>query len=261
MTEFFVDVPAFDGRMPVFVCHPQDGAAFPAVILYMDMYGAREALYEIARHIAAVGYCCAVPDLYYRRGRVLYDFRDERNRVLSTHRLGPGVREAMIAEANKLTDAMVMDDTGALLAHLADYGRVARGAVGAVGYCIGGRFAILAAARFPERIVAAGSLHGTNLVTDRPDSPHRQVGRIRGEVYCGFGANDHYATPEILAALDAAFADAPARYQHAIHPDAGHGYALPDRDIYDAQAALRDWEMIFRMFNRQLRAYGGAPPD
>jgi hypothetical protein len=27
---------------------------------------------------------------------------------------------------------------------------------------------------------------------------------------------------------------------------------LPDRDVYDRQAANRDWEYIFAMFRRQL---------
>jgi carboxymethylenebutenolidase len=37
-----------------------------------------------------------------------------------------------------------------------------------------------------------------------------------------------------------------------VHPGARHGYALPDRDIHDHQAAERDWTEIFAMFRRQL---------
>ncbi|HUZ72794.1 MAG TPA: dienelactone hydrolase family protein [Stellaceae bacterium] len=260
MTEYLFDLATEDGQMPVFLSHPEKGGPFPAVILYMDMFGAREALYEVARYVAAVGYCCAVPDLYYRQGRVLYDFRDERNRVLSTHRLGPGVRDAMISESRKLTDEMVLADTGALLGYLSDGARARSDEVGVFGYCMGGRYAILAAARYPERIAAAGCLHGTNLVTDKPDSPHRMVGRMRGELYCGFGADDPYAKPETIEAFHAALSQAPVRYEYAIHPGAGHGYALPDRDIYGPQATARDWEMIFQMFYRQVPPYGGSPP-
>jgi carboxymethylenebutenolidase len=34
-----------------------------------------------------------------------------------------------------------------------------------------------------------------------------------------------------------------------------HGYALPNRDIFDARAAARDWELIFAMFHRQIPPY------
>ena len=37
-----------------------------------------------------------------------------------------------------------------------------------------------------------------------------------------------------------------------------HGYAIPDRDVFDKQAAERDWELIFAMYHRQLRPYTGA---
>ena len=37
-----------------------------------------------------------------------------------------------------------------------------------------------------------------------------------------------------------------------VHKGAEHGYALPNRDIYDNKATLRDWEIIHAMFRRQL---------
>jgi len=43
-----------------------------------------------------------------------------------------------------------------------------------------------------------------------------------------------------------------ARYIKEVHRGAEHGYALPDRDVFDKQSANRDWEIIFAMFRRQL---------
>jgi dienelactone hydrolase len=40
------------------------------------------------------------------------------------------------------------------------------------------------------------------------------------------------------------------RYRPMLHAGALHGYALPDRDVYDKHAANRDWENIFAMFRR-----------
>ncbi len=41
-------------------------------------------------------------------------------------------------------------------------------------------------------------------------------------------------------------------YRGVVHPGVDHGYALPDRDIFDARAAARDWEIMFAMFARRL---------
>jgi len=37
-----------------------------------------------------------------------------------------------------------------------------------------------------------------------------------------------------------------------MHRGAHHGYALPDRDVYDHAAAEQDWADIFAMLQRQL---------
>ena len=43
-------------------------------------------------------------------------------------------------------------------------------------------------------------------------------------------------------------------YRCNVHAGAGHGYALPDRDIHDHAATELDWREIFAMFERQLGA-------
>ena len=44
----------------------------------------------------------------------------------------------------------------------------------------------------------------------------------------------------------------PVQSRMYVHKGATHGYALPDRDVFDKQAANRDWEVIFDMFRRQI---------
>jgi carboxymethylenebutenolidase len=145
-----------------------------------------------------------------------------------------------------------MDDTGALLEFLAKDSAVRTGPVGGFGYCLGGRLVMRAAARFPTRLRASASMHGSALMTDRPDSPHRAVGTIEGEFYCGFAEHDPYAPPATVDALTTAMMASRARYRYEIHMGAEHGYALPNRDIHDKKATLRDWEIILAMFRRQL---------
>ena len=78
------------------------------------------------------------------------------------------------------------------------------------------------------------------------------VDRFRGELYCGYGEKDPYTPPELIKELDDLLAPCEVDYSYLIHEGAHHGYALPDRDIFDKQAANRDWERIFAMFRRQI---------
>ena len=75
MIEQTLDIGTGEGAMETFFNRPEAGGRFPAVIVYMDIWGVREELFDIARRIAAAGYCGIVPDLYYREGRKRFDTR------------------------------------------------------------------------------------------------------------------------------------------------------------------------------------------
>src|SRR2546425_12793999 len=55
MEERFVEIATPSGRMETFVTHPEQDGPFPAVIVYMDIWGVREELFEIARRVGTVG--------------------------------------------------------------------------------------------------------------------------------------------------------------------------------------------------------------
>ena len=66
MRERTVAVPTEDGQMETFITHPEEDAPFPAVVLYMDFWGVREELFDIARRVGTVGYYSTGPNFYYR---------------------------------------------------------------------------------------------------------------------------------------------------------------------------------------------------
>jgi carboxymethylenebutenolidase len=252
MKERLVDIPTPSGAMETFVAHPQENAPFPAVVVFMDVWGLREELFDIARRIATVGYYCLVPNFYYRQGKIRHEFRDQGGRMITLDKLDRQTQEAVLAPSRKLSDAMVVEDTGSLLAFLEQGEPVRIGAMGCIGYCMGGRHVFRAAANFPQRFRASASLHGTNLVTERADSPHLSAKNADGELYCGFGEKDRFTPPATVHAIENALRGCKVRFRHEVHDDADHGYALPDRDVYDKRAANRDWELIFQMFHRQI---------
>jgi len=247
-----VEIPTPDGTMDGYAAHPDGAGRFALVVLFMDIWGLREELFAIARRVAGHGYYCVVPNLFYREGKIRYERRNADGKMVSYNTLPVALQEEMLGHALALTRQTTRTDTAAIL----DFCRgepVIDGTAGSVGFCLGGNKVFLAAQEFPQRFRATASLHGTRLVTDAADSPHRLVHRMRGEVYCGYGERDRFAAPEIRAALEQAFAAcADVTYRSNLHAGVDHGYALPDRDVYDGSAAETDWREIFAMFERQL---------
>jgi len=195
-----------------------------------------------------------VPDFYHRLGRgVRTSFRDAAQRMISLHHLDPAAQEEVLKPMRSQTDAQVVEDTGALIRFLGADAVACSGAMGAIGLCTGGRHVMQVAGHHPANFVASACLHGMRLVGDDADSPHRLADRFRGELYCGFGEKDHCTPPPLVAGLAEALRDHAVAYRFAVHRAAERGHALPDRDIYDKQAANRDWGLIFAMFRRQLR--------
>ena len=83
MHERFVDIATPDSAMDTFVTHPETGGPFPVVVIFMDIWGLREELFDVARRIATVGYYCLVPNFYHRHGKVRFEFRDGSGRMIS----------------------------------------------------------------------------------------------------------------------------------------------------------------------------------
>jgi carboxymethylenebutenolidase len=155
MIEKQLQVQTADGVMSTFVAHPAGHDALPAVVIYMDAPGIREELYSFARRIAAQGYCCLLPDLYYRRGLVRMNLDN------MTEEMG---RE-MFSHMRSLTNALVLADTAALLEALESEPLAAAGPKGCIGYCMSGQFIMSVAGTFPVDFRASVSCYGVGIVT------------------------------------------------------------------------------------------------
>mgnify|MGYP003352876788 CR=1 FL=1 len=73
------------------------------------------------------------------------------------------------------------DDAAELLAFMDGDASIRPGPVGSIGYCMGGRHVLCIAGKFPSRFKANACLHGVEIVTDKPDSPHRLAMAAEGE--------------------------------------------------------------------------------
>jgi carboxymethylenebutenolidase len=254
MRERHVDIRTADGVMDTFITHPETGGSFPVVVVYMDIWGVREELYDVARRIGTVGYYSVVPDLYYRSGKVSFDFRNEGGRALSGFKLDPDNRKRVGEQWQKLTNKMTMDDTAAILDFLSGEEHARPGGMGAIGYCMGGRHVLCAAGEFSDRFIAGAALHGTRMLGDtlHGPAPLRHAARLQGELYCGFAEHDQHMSLDQIREMERLLEPHAVKYHYTVHPGTIHGYSLPERDVYDKPAAERDWERIFAMYLRQI---------
>lgn len=252
MNEQILTVETADGGMETFLAMPIGAGPFPPVILYMDIWGMREQLRDIARFVAAEGFACAAPDLYYRAGSVHFDHRHADGKTKSISTLRQEDRQKMLDYNRHLTDEMAISDTAALVDRLREVDGVSKGPAGCFGYCMGGRHVVKVAAALPDVFRATASFHGTYLATGETGSPHLGAPHIQGEIYFGMGANDPFTPPDVIEKVKRAFETGPAKATLRVHENTDHGYAIPDRDIYNAAATGEDWKAVFAMFRRMI---------
>lgn len=245
MIEETLDIATGEGAMETFLCRPERGGPYPAVFFLMDAPGIREELRDMARRLASVGYCVLLPNLYYRYGR--------------DTKYGPDVLEhgsaehtRMRAVRTRMTIPPVMADVAAMLRFVDGRDHVKRGAVGAHGYCMSGPYALAAAARYPDRIAAAASFYGTWLVSDAVESPHLNLGKAKGELYIACAEIDDLAPLPMVEELSGLFRKSGAQGELEIYPGVHHGFAFPQRRIYDKPAAERHWERLIALYRRRL---------
>jgi carboxymethylenebutenolidase len=240
-----IEIPTKDGHVTTFISHPERHGPHPVILFYMDAPGIREELRDMARRLATSGYYVMLPNLYYRAG------------VMELGPLLPDPespeRKRMFALMGSLNIDMVMEDTRSLLAYADGQAAAAKDIVGAVGYCMSGRYAVNAATHFPGRVKAAASIYGTHLATDQPDSPHLAGQKTKAELYFGCAETDIYAPTEIIEKVKQSMKADGANAEVEIYPGTHHGFAFPKRPVYDRDAAERHWERLLALYRRRLQ--------
>ena len=243
MIEKHLDIPTVDGAMNSFVVYPEENGPFPVVFFYMDAPGKREELHDMARRLAAVGYYVVLPNLYYRASKDFY--LKERTEAAMAH---------MFSLMGTLDAHTTQCDTDAMLKFVDAQPEALASRIGAVGYCMSGPFVMWAAAQFAGRFSSIASIHGANMATDKPDSPHLMPPQIKCESYFACAEIDKWAPPADIAMLEASLKAAGTAHRIEWYPAVEHGFVFPKRvGIYNLPAAERHWERLFHLFGRTLR--------
>ena len=244
LVESDVDIKTPDGIADCYFVHPATGEA-PGVLMWPDIYGLRPAFRFMGRRLAESGYSVLVVNPFYRKQRAPTapehpNFGD------------PATRDALMALMNSLSPTTTVTDARAFVGYLDAQASVSKKRkMGTMGYCMSGSFTLRTAAEFPQRIGAGASFHGGGLVTDKPDSPHLLIPKIKAHFLIAIAENDDQRQPEAKDVLRQAFAQANVVAEIEVFP-AKHGWCPPDSAVYNDVQAERAWSKLLALFSSAL---------
>ncbi|MFC3451588.1 dienelactone hydrolase family protein [Amycolatopsis speibonae] len=236
-------IPTPDGQADAFAAFPDDGGSHPGVLLYPDAFGPRPVLWEMARELAGHGYYVLVPNVFYRhRPAPVFDLPEH---ITAENRSGLFSEIMPLIQAH--TTENTLRDAEAYLSFLTARPEVRSGPVATIGYCMGAVLALRTATAHPDQVAAVAGFHPGALVTDAPDSPHRQIPSLAAKVHLGLAEGD--MTPEAITEISQAFDAAGVSYTCEIYPGTVHGYTMADTDAFDAAGSQRHWERLLALLD------------
>ncbi len=231
MTGEYITIDAADGgRFQAYLAKPAHGSG-PGIVLLQEIFGVNAHIREVADHYAEEGYVVAAPDLFWR--------------------IEPGVDlgygEAEIEKAFTLggrfdVDQGVADITATVAALRAL--PACQGKIGALGFCLGGKLAYLAAAR--SGIDCAVGYYGVG-IERYPD----EVADIACPLVLHFGETDQYVPPEAVERISSTLADRDDAEIH-VYPGAGHGFNRKAGDHYHRPSAWMAHSRSIALFRRVM---------
>lgn len=209
---------------------PSGGGTHPAVIVIHEWWGLNDWVKQQAAELAGHGYVALAVDLY--RGQVATD-------PDTAHQLSRGLAEDRGIRDLQAAGAFLRSDK-----------RVDSIRIGAVGWCMGGGYALGFAVADPhlKAVVANYGPPPTN-----PDS----LAKIHAAILGNYGGLDKGITPDSVQTFASEMKKLGKPVDVKIYPDAGHAFENPNNKTGYRQADAADAQArTLQFFARQL---GGTP--
>ncbi len=213
------DNETFDG----YLASPAGDQPAPSILLITAIFGIDEEMKELSDAFANDGFLVSVPDIFWR------------------------VMPGPTADMEKAFDRYGKFDRDQGMLDIEDLikdlkGRPqCNGKVAVLGFCFGGRYAHLAAARLG--VDAAGAYHGTAI------GPHLdETDNVKCPVSFHFGDSDPVVPMDEVEAIQKAYAGH-ANADIAVYQGASHNFSMPYKDGYDAAAAKSSRQAVLSCFN------------
>lgn len=222
-----VTFPSGSGTAQGILYLPQAPGPHPALVVIHEWWGLNDWIKQEASGYAAKGYVALAVDLY--RGKVANDPE-------TAHELSRG-----------LPQDQGVQDLVAAVAYLENRRDVKRNRIGAIGWCMGGGYALQLA--IAEPALKAVAINYGALATDKA-----ALARIHAAVLGNFGGQDHGIPPDAVHAFEAAMQSLGKPVDARIYPDAGHAFENPNNKTgYRPEDAADALARVDRFFAAELK--------
>ncbi|MCW3030531.1 MAG: Carboxymethylenebutenolidase [Solirubrobacterales bacterium] len=228
-----------------YLARPADAASHPAMIVIHEAGGLNEHIRDVANRLANLGYVSLGVDLYTREG-------------------GPpdtGDPPAMMQRLFSMSDELALGDLEGAADHLRGLDGVT-GRVGCIGFCMGGRYALLFACA-SDRLNAAVDCWGGFIDRATPDdraTPARPVpplelaNRLTCPLLAAVGAEDSNPSPELGAELSQRAEASGQEVEVDVYEGAGHAFFADYRPTYRPDPADKLWRAVVPFLQRHLQS-------
>ena len=221
-----VTFPSGDSPAQGLLYLPQGAGPHPALIVIHEWWGLNDWIKQEAAGYAAKGYVALAVDLYRGKVATTPDLAHELSRGLPQDQ---GVR-----------------DLTAALAYLQTRKDVAPNRIGAVGWCMGGGYALQLAIAAPA--LKAVAINYGSLATDKA-----ALAQIHAAVLGNFGGQDHGIPPDAVHAFEAAMQQLGKPVDAKIYPQAGHAFENPNNAAgFRADDAADALSRVDRFFEEKI---------
>jgi carboxymethylenebutenolidase len=207
---------------------PEGKGPFPATIVIQEWWGLNDWVKDQARALAKEGYVALAVDLY--RGKVATKQEDAHQLMMGT------------------PPDQALRDLRAGFAYLQSRPEVNKDRVGAIGWCMGGRYTLQLATVEPK-LAAAVAYYGA------PPTDPAAIAAIQAPVLGSFGAEDKGPTPEQARAFEAAMKKAGKAVDVKVYDGAGHAFANVNNPWggYRKEAAEDAWARTIAFLATHLK--------
>jgi carboxymethylenebutenolidase len=215
------------------------GAPRGGVVVLQEAFGVTPHIEDIANRLADEGWLAVAPSLFHRNGSPVFAYDADHQEIM------PYVA-ALSVES-------VLEDVDSAVDEMRSHG-LSDNRVGAVGFCLGGSAALLAAANRP--IAAAVTFYGTGITDGAFGGPPltELVRQVKGAWLGLYGDMDDYIPVDQVDALEQAAKDAPEYAELHRYPEAGHGFNCDARPSFNPEAAADAWKRTLAFFETTLGA-------
>ena len=204
------------GTFDAYLAVPASGTG-PGLVLCQEIFGVNDFMRRTAQLLAEEGYVVIVPDLFWRQqpGIQLTD--------------GPSDMPKAFALYQGFDENLGVADIGATVAKLRTLPEC-EGGVGALGYCLGGKLAYLAACR-TDVDVAVG-YYGVGI-----ENSLDEIQNLRGNLVLHIAEQDGFCPPPARARILEALSGRKG-VELYVYPGVDHAFARTGGDHYDKPSAL-----------------------